>query len=429
METSGNSSMARWTTPECPFVVEYDPRVLDDIRLAVVDAFFSLPRGGTEIGGLLLGRSVNGRIVINDAKPIECEHAAGPGFTLSEEDQTRLGAAIEAAKQNPYSRPVGWYHSHTRSEIFLSEADLALHNRFFAEPWQVALVVKPHASLPTRAGFFFRDRAGHIRATASFNEFEMEALPIGRLPEAPTGAAAAPPSGKVIDIARATRMETEAEAATPVPTPTVPEVEPAVAPLFASAEPEASRRWLAPVAVVLGLGIGVAGFATRNLWMPQRPAVVPSGALGQAAVGLTATDANGQLQIRWDGKAPDVQRSTGGVLLISDGSQPTTIPLDNAQLASGSAVYQAHGSKVDVILSLSQPNGEKLVQATEFSPAAPAAALPPAEAGRGERDLRAENAALKADNARLSDSNKRMERYIETDRAEHQRQRMQNQAK
>ena len=42
--------------------MEYPARVLDDIRLAVVDAFFSLPRGGAEIGGILLGTGMASRI-------------------------------------------------------------------------------------------------------------------------------------------------------------------------------------------------------------------------------------------------------------------------------------------------------------------------------------------------------------------------------
>jgi hypothetical protein len=53
----------------------------------------------------------------------------------------------------------------------------------------------------------------------------------------------------------------------------------------------------------------------------------------------------------------------------------------------------------------------------------------PDPALRKERDeLRSEVAGLKAANARLTEANKRMERYIETDRAEHQRKRMENQA-
>jgi hypothetical protein len=48
---------------------------------------------------------------------------------------------------------------------------------------------------------------------------------------------------------------------------------------------------------------------------------------------------------------------------------------------------------------------------------------------RKERDeLRSEVNALKAENTRRTEANQRMERYIETDRAEHERQRMENQA-
>ena len=60
----------------------------------------------------------------------------------------------------------GWYHSHTRSGIFLSEADLELHRRFFRENWQVALVFRPSLNTATRAGFFFQESDGTIRARA-----------------------------------------------------------------------------------------------------------------------------------------------------------------------------------------------------------------------------------------------------------------------
>ena len=54
-ETKETVALDVWSTANCPFAIEYSRRVLDDIRLAVVDAFFSLPRGGAEIGGVLLG--------------------------------------------------------------------------------------------------------------------------------------------------------------------------------------------------------------------------------------------------------------------------------------------------------------------------------------------------------------------------------------
>src|SRR5947209_14230886 len=105
--------LAKWTVPECSFTIEYSSRVLDDIRLAVVDAFFSLPRGGAEIGGLLLGRQEKGRVLITDSIALDCEHALGPSFTLSPADMARLADLVAAAKKNPASKPAGWYHSHT----------------------------------------------------------------------------------------------------------------------------------------------------------------------------------------------------------------------------------------------------------------------------------------------------------------------------
>jgi proteasome lid subunit RPN8/RPN11 len=452
MGTSADSSLSRWVTPECPFTVEYVPRVLDDIRLAVVDAFFSLPRGGAEIGGLLLGRQERGRIVITDALPVDCEHAFGPSFTLSATDEAQLGVKVSEAGRNGNAKPLGWYHSHTRSEIFLSDADLEIHKKFFPETWQVALVLKPHTFLPTRAGFFFRDQSGAIRADASHLEFQLDPLPLGKLPEeepAPARPAPAPPAsdGRVIDIARPAKPEpartAEPEAESEPAAPAEPDPGPIVVPpSFGIEEQTGSRRWVTPVAILAGLALGAAGFLSRPLWMPKPAAVSAPASVLPVSVGLATADHNGQLQIRWDAKAPDVQHSSGAMLFLSDGALTRSVALDTAQLRSGQYAYKRTADHVEVILSLSQPGGDKRVQATAFVkpveiPAAPApvvaapAPVPAAADGalRKERDaLRGELAGLKAANARLTEANKRMERYIETDRAEHQRKRMENQS-
>src|SRR5438128_2486321 len=100
METQPDNSLTRWTAAACPFAIDYSPRVLDEIRLAVTDAFFSLPRGGAEIGGIFLGQQDSGRVAIVDALPMECEHAFGPSFVLSPRDLAKLGDQIAAANRN-----------------------------------------------------------------------------------------------------------------------------------------------------------------------------------------------------------------------------------------------------------------------------------------------------------------------------------------
>src|SRR5581483_2414919 len=97
VETYAESgALETWSSPYCPFVIQYSKRVMDDIRLAVMDAFFSLPRGGAEIGGVLLGKFDGQRVTIHAYSPIECEHVFGPSFTLSPNDLARLNATLAA---------------------------------------------------------------------------------------------------------------------------------------------------------------------------------------------------------------------------------------------------------------------------------------------------------------------------------------------
>src|SRR5437764_9823814 len=116
VDATAESSLIPWSTPECPYTIAYSPRVLDDIRLAVVDAFFSLPRGGVEIGGILLGRKEERQVTVTGYAPLECEHAFGPSFTLSANDHAKLASLTAAARRGADGdQVVGWYHSHTRS--------------------------------------------------------------------------------------------------------------------------------------------------------------------------------------------------------------------------------------------------------------------------------------------------------------------------
>jgi proteasome lid subunit RPN8/RPN11 len=65
---------------------------------------------------------------------------------------------------------VGWYHTHPRMGVFLSEYDTWLHNHFFPELWQVALVVEPYSCL---GGFFIRQNDGVLDPSRYFGFYEM----------------------------------------------------------------------------------------------------------------------------------------------------------------------------------------------------------------------------------------------------------------
>jgi len=317
-----------WQVPECPFRIEWSPPVLEEIRAAAMDAFFSLPHGGAEIGGILLGTRAGGCVRILAARPLECEHALGPTFTLSAKDHARLAALLEDGCPDLRAQgwePVGWYHSHTRSEILLSAQDVEIHNRYFPDPWHVALVVRPHAMRPMRAGFFFRQADGSIHAGASYSEFHLQ-------PATPTPSAAPPE---------------------PSPERAPPETGPAATPL-----PRRNRWWLLWVAIAVGMAAGVCGLKIdwTRAFAAER---VPS-------VSLMAYDLDGQLQIRWDWAAEPIRSAESGTLEIADGATHTVVALEKQRLRSGTVSYARSGARVDVTLALRQPGGKVSEEYTSF---------------------------------------------------------------
>jgi proteasome lid subunit RPN8/RPN11 len=407
-EKDPENAVATWKAPQCPFTIEYSLRALDDIRLAVTDAFFSLPRGGAEIGGILLGQHLKRRLVIEDYVALDCEHAFGPSFALSPRDHTRLAELLASAERNSDRlKPVGWYHSHTRSEIFLSEADQDLHNRCFPEPWQVALVLKPHTFHPTRAGFFFREADGAIHATASYQEFVLTPLPVRPVPGGvPPAADPAPsarlrhgpgPRGPVIAVAAG------AAALDPAPGPGGT---PGTAPEPASeAQPPAGRHlagrlwrgFAAVLALAIGLAVLAVGFQTRNLWLPGLMAAIRPAP--QLSIGIAAIDSDGQLQIRWDRDSLAARQGADAILEIDDGPVPRDIQLDALELRTGTFTYGRRGEQVGVKLTIHLSNGQQVRATTSFLGKLPERKPQPEDPEvREQRDALAEQAAkLKSD--------------------------------
>jgi proteasome lid subunit RPN8/RPN11 len=393
MEHGIETAVGEWSAPQCPFRIEYSSRVLDDIRLAVVDAFFSLPRGGAEIGGILLGRHEGGRVSITGFEPLDCEHAMGPSFTLSARDQTLLAEMIAVARRNaPNLQPVGWYHSHTRSEIFLSDADQDIHNRFFPEPWQVALVLKPHTFEPTRGGFFFREPDGSFRGAASYQEFRLEPMPLR--PGGGNGVGAGhwiSPADHGVRPALATAHEPPspeppaAKGKGRVPITREIAVDPPAAPDSQQASAVAieldapdfgqtrrGRPWrgfTAAAILAVGLAAGGVGYQTRQYWLPQVltkvRAVLPKEP--DSYLSLAVSDDNGQLKIQWDRSALAVRNALDATLEITDGNTvPQSVRLDGSHLASGGFTYGRQNERVDVTLIASEPDGGVVKEQTSF---------------------------------------------------------------
>ncbi len=367
MPDQAPSEYGRWSAGDGLPAIEYSCALLGDIRVLVVDGLHRLSRGGIEVGGILYGTRSGGELRIEAQRPLECEHARGPSFTLSEKDVADLERMLAAPAGTPGLEPVGWYHSHTRADISLSEEDLKIHDHFFPHPWQVALVLRPEKFGPVTAGFFVREADGSIRTDKSYQEFEV--LPVkARAAAEPTARRAAPPSPiapeAVFEPVPARKPPAVMPGKTPGRAPVRDQNQPlrimAASENRASSDPEKlgaflrrieprrsrKTRWI--VGLLLCVAAFFLGMTSRSLWL---------GRGASPALALHAFDQGGQLRVEWDGATLAVREAKSGLLEINDGGEKVSIPLDREHLLSGGIGYARRTADVDVRLKVTGSGG------------------------------------------------------------------------
>ena len=116
-----------------------------------------------EVGGVLVGKwmveSEKREEVVLVESILRARHVRqGSTFiTFTQDSLVALNDELDA--NHPRRLMVGWYHTHPRMGVFLSGYDTWLHQHFFPESWQVALVIEPHS---TTCGFFIRTADGTL---------------------------------------------------------------------------------------------------------------------------------------------------------------------------------------------------------------------------------------------------------------------------
>ncbi len=145
---SDDSNLWRWQPEGVPFPIFLHQRVN---RLITTHAQQNSNR---EVGGLLLGEAREDEhgqlyVVVTHALRAEFAQEARGHLTFTQKTWLQLHHARD--QQYPDKMIVGWYHTHPGWTIFLSQWDLFIHQNFFREPWQIALVIDPSLD---RAGIF-----------------------------------------------------------------------------------------------------------------------------------------------------------------------------------------------------------------------------------------------------------------------------------
>ncbi len=127
-----------------------------------------------EVGGVLVGRwrrdvrTEQPFIVIEAALPARHTRQGSAFLTFTQDSLVAIHDDLE--KRFPGRELVGWYHTHPRMGVFLSGYDMWLHQNFFPNPWQVALVIEPHS---LQGGFFIHHSGGRLDPRRYFGFYEL----------------------------------------------------------------------------------------------------------------------------------------------------------------------------------------------------------------------------------------------------------------
>ena len=367
-----DTKFAAWTVAESPITIEYSLIVIEEIRHAVAEGFQRLSRGGIEVGGILYGTRDGRTVRVLAMRPIACEHARGPAFLLSDKDRMGLNQQLSADAEDPHLEgliSVGWFLSHTRSEITLSDSDLELYSIFFPAPWQVTLVVRPGRAGSMRAGFFVREADGTVKSESSYLEFNFPDRLAGVLDRSAAPRGERVPGERRLNVmprSEAFQSSLGAVAAArrdvlpqrDVPPPTFGQPVGQGSQYVPSPPPRKKWPWLVGWAILVILA---AVFGLRY-WM-LKPAQEP--------ISLSVVEHDGQLRIEWNHASRPVTAAIHGTLVINDGSNTQTYALSPRELTAGSYTYVRKTGDVEVRMSVEDSDGAKTQEASRFLGQAP----------------------------------------------------------
>lgn len=374
------AAMEIWQVEDRGVAVEYSLAVMSEIRAKVLENFGGEGRAGLESGGVLFGQRDGDTVRILAWRPILCSNSRGPSFVLSPQDEAGLSLLLSRWSRDPAlagKTPVGWFRSRREGGICLTAEDLALHQRFFPETWQVALILRPGMNGSVRGGFFFRESGGEIRTESSYREFEIEAFP-GKYAAVESGPQP-PPAGMQEPPARVPKPRAAPVKRKPAPAPAAP--------------PAQGRPawWTALWLVACALSAAVGVMIERRHAQASLPRMT-----------LHVRDLAGQLEAEWTLHDRALAEGAQGKLVVSGGGSIEEIPLDSRTMARGRATVARRSEPLSLKLVVSKSGMPPLEETALYIGPPAADRTPPEDAG-----IKSRLEALESENNRLREESRR----------------------
>lgn len=352
--------------PDLPLVIRLSLDAVDRIGQEVMSGFGKVPRRGAEVGGLLLGRVVDGErptVDIDDFVPMPIEYRLGPSWLLSDNDEAAFAELLRHASTGE-DRIVGFVRSNTRPEQPLTPEDMGILEKYFPQRPMVVLMIRPFATRPSVASFFARVEGPFDTSMSAGPEFPFRRRALGPAEpghEQPAAAGGSrsrrpyhdehpPPLAQVAVLAEAVAADAppslQAEA-------------------FDDQQVEAPRQrrsgwvWLPLSFIFLLLG-ALLGFQAALVFRNGGSQPDPFD------LRLTVSKSGNNLTVRWDHASAAIRAAQRGTLFIEEGAQERPIELGATELTSGSVVYSPSSSRVEFRLQVFPSDNASITQTVDW---------------------------------------------------------------
>jgi hypothetical protein len=346
----------------------------------------AVPRGGVEVGGLLLGRPVETGIVLaEEIVPIQIEYHFGPFYRFSTTDLTAIQSLMASVQKDPSKAVVGFYRSRTRNDSRSQESDSELlavleqAHTSFATNFHYYIAFTPLSKMSMTASVSLRKDGGwddwqhstlRSNPLSALEPIEVEVPPKASPNPAPTleqPPARSPVATPLVAHSEPhTHVSLESYAPAQVPTralvhpesrsPSHPDCMPAGP---AALEPwnhfsSLSAFWYICGSVLLAAIIGF-GAHFRLARPPQRRAPATAAAV---RTGFSATREGPLWRLTWDREVVAARNPTGAVLAIRDGGKEQQIGLTLSDLSSGTILYRPQTGDLLFSLNIVMPGSQ-----------------------------------------------------------------------
>ena len=294
-----------------------------------------LPRGGAEVGGLLVGpKSREDGVVVDEIMPLSIEYKHGPSFRLSDSDLAKMAELIESVQSDPSKTVVGFYRSQTRKNETFRDSDREI----------CGAIEKTHASFADNFRSYFVlapvSRAEKLAHVSTWNGTDWDRtkflLRSSILPAVPVPP---PPAARAGFSAEASSVEAQ----------------PAAEPVFDFPEPQfvsqrkPGRRFYAGLGMMGGVllisAVAYGGYRAYQGVLKNRPAAaatttaVPPANVPPLRMEFSAAREGELWKLSWDRGTMAVLKPSSALLDIRDGASGQQIHLTPADLSSGTIFY------------------------------------------------------------------------------------------